>query len=215
MFRPLFAFLLSSVVAALATTGCGPSSLDDCIPVTPRCLPDGTAVSSMFPGVPGCPMEVRRSCALGCSKARCIQTSLTGAGGFPVAYGMEFTNERTWTQAIVLAEVRPPGPPTSWEQLTQQEGRLLFIETPLHFAGPRRVEGGIFNGGSRVVLARGQATGPILIDEATEGQIELHESGFNSGAETWGSVDVRFDGGAALKGRFTFASTEQPYDGGL
>jgi hypothetical protein len=132
-----------------------------------------------------------------------------------VRFTGKFTNERTWTQAMLLAEQKPTAVKPTWDDVISQGGRVLLIETPLHFGGTRPI-GGLQNGGARVALARGGFDGgaPQLLDVATEGTIELKTTSYNFGTESWGSIDVTFDGGARLVGSFA-GLPAGGYDGGL
>ncbi len=94
---------------------------------------------------------------------------------------------------------------------------VVIVETPLGFDGTRAVEGGLFNGGSRVTLVkgRGDAGAPELVDVATAGTINLTTTGHYLGAKSWGSFSVTFDDGGSLAGRFDNAPYQGEYDGGF
>ncbi len=203
------------LLAAVSTQSCGPTR-DDCYdPFAPHCVGD-TLLSYRPPTLESCGYTTRTTCVLGCSKNACLTTSLDGGAAFPVAFAGSFDNRRGWTQAVVLAERKPAVDKPSWEDVLQQ-GVVVIVETPLGFDGTRAVEGGLFNGGSRVTLVkgRGDAGAPELVDVATAGTINLTTTGHYLGAKSWGSFSVTFDDGGSLAGRFDNAPYQGEYDGGF
>lgn len=201
--RPVF------LCFALGVLGCWPA--EECQePFKAGCNGD-ERVSFVAPSGLSCGYVSREICLLGCASGRCLQSSLGGARPFGVSFSASYKNEHTWTQAVVLAEHSPESP--SWQSLVETQGRLVLIETPLHFNGTRAI-GPLFGGGSRVVVAASTDGGaPLRVATAATGTVTVNTN-ISGGPKVYGSFDVSLDIGERLTGSF-IAPARGDYDGRL